>query len=194
MPKSVPVNNYTNEGLLALLIPSLPDLDYSPYLKPKKKNKIVEFIRSGGQTKLNLIMSIIIDIGDAIFEDELFPTGLLGAIFLVKKIWTRQKRRRLYRKVARSLLEKIFDPALRFIMTEDQIEETFEAHGIPADLVNRRQKEKIYAIIIERLSAGELRDIIHREGLVDYVDMKISEIRWCKLVFRMERVTKMLRV
>jgi hypothetical protein len=124
---------------------------------------------------------LIEELADALIElDPDLPTGWIGALrssFKFGKTFReRQKRRELYRKVTRSLLEKLFDPLLEFKMTVKDIYDAFDANGLDRQKVTHEQIEKIYVLVLESLKVGEIRDRALEESLALYVRLKINEV------------------
>src|SRR6266478_7822745 len=88
-----------------------PGIDYVQYVT--KRIVILEVVRRTDQAAPKLVK----ELADALIElDPELPTGWFGAIRSTIKFGKvyreRQRRRELYQKVTRSLLEKLFDPLL----------------------------------------------------------------------------------
>jgi hypothetical protein len=182
---STPVPSATEELVLARTVAAVtaflpaektgPETDYLQYVNTRAT--ILQVVRAGDQESPKLIG----ELADALIElDPELPTGVLAALRsslkFGKVVRERKKRRELYRKVTRSLLEKLFDPLLEFKMTVKDILDAFDANGLDRQKVAQDQITKIYVMVLESLKVGEIRDRALDEFLAIYVRMKIREV------------------
>ena len=61
-------------------------------------------------------------------------------------------------------------------MIYKDILDAFEANGVSRDSVSNKQVGQIYVKVIQKLRAGELRDLTYEEALPRYVKIKLIEI------------------
>lgn len=122
------------------------------------------------------------DITEALLaNDRSLPTGpmklIQNVVLLGKASRDRQQKAQKFRRVVISLLEQIFDSTLGFKMAYADILDTFEANGFPRGSISNEQVSQVYVRIVHKLKAGELRNLAYKEGLHDYIQEKLKEIR-----------------
>ena len=91
-----------------------------------------------------------------------------------------RKKRELYRRVASSILEQIFDPLLEFKLTKKDILDTFEANDMEREKVSNQQINQIYVKVLHKLKVGKLRDLTLEQLLHQYVRLKLEEINFSR--------------
>jgi hypothetical protein len=144
------------------------------------RERLLTVVRSGDAATV-----VINDIADALLDaDPEMPASVFGIVKSLAKLslkfLERRARRELYAKVVALLLEKCFDPTLASKMTVKEIRDTFVACGLPREQITPEQIELVYVKVLEKLTAGTLRDFIFKEGLHEYVHLKIEEITYSR--------------
>lgn len=156
-----------------------PSLEYVKFMEVRQK--ILNVIRNESQEK----KKVLDDIVDTLLEyDRDIPTDILSSLLallkLGKKVREERKKRELYRRVASSILEQIFDPLLEFKLTKKDILDTFEANDMEREKVSNQQINQIYVKVLHKLKVGKLRDLTLEQLLHQYVRLKLEEINFSR--------------
>jgi len=153
------------------------------------RSTILDIVRRDSDQQEKLLGDIV----DALCEVD--PDWASDPMYWVKTLIKlgstvrhRRKKRETIKKAVRSLLEKIFDPALEFKMTKKDILDTCEACGLKRDDVSGHMVRRMYVVIVEKLEVGELRDLVYEEPrLLGYASLKRRELRSSRLDWEVSR-------
>ena len=144
----------------------------------QSRQEIIEIINEGGSE----IKEVIDDAVKMLMELDSIP-GIVGVIKKTTELWKNKRKREVLKDICNSILREIFDPAKEYKMCIADIKRTCEAKGgtFVQELNNTRVYERLYDIIIQKLSDGPLREKCNDIGLIDYVNIKIVDIKWSKM-------------
>jgi len=176
-------------GAHALALSVYPELRaesspiYAEFMADDTRCKILHLVRRACEQHEKLLDDVV----DALLEVD--PQWSADAVFYLKNVILlganvrrRRKRQKIIREVVRSLLEKLFDPALEFRMTRKDILDTFEACGLKRSEVADDLVGEMYVVVLHKLSVGELRDLLHKdEVFLRYASLKIRELGYSRL-------------
>jgi len=136
------------------------------------KNKIREIISSNTTSRDALVNDVV----DAISKLSGSPTWLNLVTLGIIPIKNCLKRKKL-RKVIETILRKIFDVTLGwYAMDYADLKETCDYIG-GKDYFSQEDHRHIYLVVIQKLKEGPIRDKCIELGIINFVNVKLVDIR-----------------
>ena len=144
----------------------------------QRRIEIFEIINAGDSG----IKEVIDDAVKMLMELDSIP-GPLGAIKKTLGLWKNKRKRETLKKICNSILKQIFDPSREYKMRIADVRGICEAiGGTFAQEFNMRTYERLYDIIIQKLSEGSLREKCNDLEIEEYVEEKIADIKVSKTI------------